>query len=125
MDLVIVPLQSTKPLILYADGIDYSKPYIVVGKRYIVSFTFKANRGNRTYQIRIDKLKWPYSLFLKGSIILLSGFRLSIGFIVFIANIIKLNAKFIQIVFKVTIVKVAELVMLNKQTFVIFNCLEN
>ena len=77
------------------DGIDRSKPYIVVSKRHIVSFTFKANRGNRTYYIYIDKLKQLYSLFLGGSIILLFSFRLSIGLIVFIANVIKLNAKFI------------------------------
>ena len=44
IDLVIAPLWSTKPLIFYADSIDYSKPRIVVSKRYIVSFTFKANR---------------------------------------------------------------------------------
>ena len=112
--IVIVPLQSTKPLILYIDGINRSKPYIVIDKRYIVPFAFKANRGDRSYQICIDKLKQVYSLFLRYSVILLSGFRLSIRLIVFIANVIKLNTKFIQIALKVTIVKVAKLVILNK-----------
>jgi hypothetical protein len=39
------------------DGVDYSKPYIVIGEIYVVSFAFNANRGNRSYYIYIDKLK--------------------------------------------------------------------
>ena len=73
----------------------------------------------------MDKLKRPYSSFLGGSIVLLSGFRLSVGLTVFIANVVKLNAKFIQIALEVTIVGVAESVMPNKQTFVVFDHLED
>ena len=125
VDLIVVPLQSTKPLIFYIDSINHNKPYIVISKRYIVSFAFKANGSNKSYQICVDKFKRPYSLFLGCFIVLLSGFRLSARLIVFIANIVKFNAKFIQVVFKVTVVKVAKLVMLNKQTFIIFNYLED
>ena len=71
INLVLVPLQSIKPLIPYIDSIDYSNPYIVF-------FAFKANGGNRPHQIYIDKLKRPYSLFLGRFIILLFGFKLSI-----------------------------------------------
>jgi len=62
----------------------------------------------------MDKLKRPYSLFLGCSIIPLLGFRLSARLIVFIANVIKLNTKFIWVASKVIIVKVAKLVILNR-----------
>jgi len=42
----------------------------------------------------MDKLKRSYSLFLGRFIIPLSGFRLSVGLIVFITNVVKLNTKF-------------------------------
>ena len=43
----------------------------------------------------MDKLKQLYSLFLGHSIVLFSSFKLSIGPIVLITNIIKLDTEFI------------------------------
>ena len=62
----------------------------------------------------MDKLKRPCSSFLRRPVVLLSGFRLSAGLIVFITNVIKLNTEFVQVASEVTIVKVAELVMPNR-----------